>query len=490
MNAFDYFFEYTRDLNKDFVLNKNDSVSFKQLYDNSVKLASWLRNEIGQEKPVLLLTPNSVFSVTVYLAVIKSGNHVVPLNPEIEQKNLEFIVNQTGATHVFVTNRVLKRLQLPNLRCITETDYLSVFHDSKQKVIHAEDDIGENKMAEIIFTSGSTGIPKGVMLSHKNLIANTSSIVEYLQLSRNDIMMVVLPFYYCYGLSLLHTHLRCGGSLVFHNSFMFIGSFIKNLKEYNCTGFAGVPSHFQLLLRKTKSFKESVFPSLRYVTQAGGKLHNTFIHEFAEAFPEVKFYVMYGQTEATARLSYLPPEFLSRKLGSIGKGIPGVELKVVDEDGFESEPGIEGEILAKGDNVMPGYYKDKKATNETIKNGWLHTGDLGYRDEEGFIYLRSRKKEIMKVGGKRISQKEIEEVLVQLPEVVDAAVTAVNDDLLGEAIKAEIVVEDARQNKLTDAEIKIFCSEKLAGYKIPHMIVFTDKLQVTATGKKIKRESR
>ncbi len=488
MNAFDYFFEFTKGLNKDFVLNKNDSVSFQQLHDNSVKLASWLNNEIGQDKPVLLLTPNSVFSITVYLAVIKSGNHIVPLNPEIEQENLDFIVNQTAATHVFITNRVLKRLQLSNLRCITETDYLSLSVGKNHDVNQVEEAFEEHRMAEIIFTSGSTGKPKGVMLSHKNLIANTSSIVEYLQLSGNDIMMVVLPFYYCYGLSLLHTHLRCGGCLVFHNSFMFIGSFINSLKQYQCTGFAGVPSHFQLLLRKTQSFRETVFPSLRYVTQAGGKLHNTFIQEFTGAFPEVKFYVMYGQTEATARLSYLPPEFLSEKLGSVGKGIPGVELKVVDKDGLEREPGKEGEIVAKGDNVMPGYYKDIKATNEIIKNGWLHTGDLGYRDEEGYIYLISRKKEIMKIGGKRVGQKEIEEVLVQLPKVVDAAVTAVHDDVLGEAIKAEIVVEDVKHNDLTDVDVRKFCSDKLAGYKIPHMIVFTDKLDVTATGKKIKRE--
>lgn len=486
MNAFDYFFEHTKEVNKPFILNQNDSVSFRELYVHTMKLASWIRNEIGQEKPVLLLAPNAVFSVTAYLAVIKSGNHIVPLNPDIEQENLNFILNQTKAILVFTSDRILNRLNFQTAMCITEKDYRSLFNEIEKDRIHAETEFQENRMAEIIYTSGSTGKPKGVILSHKNLIANTSSIVEYLQLSKEDIMMVVLPFYYCYGLSLLHTHLRCGGSLVFHNSFMFIGSFVKSLKEYNCTGFAGVPSHFQLLLRKTKSFKASVFPSLRYVTQAGGKLHNTFIQEFTGAFPKVKFFVMYGQTEATARLSYLPPGYLKLKLGSIGRGIPGVELKVVDEGGNEAEPGKEGEILAKGDNIMLGYYKDSKATGETVINQWLYTGDLGYRDEEGFVYLSSRKKEIMKVGGKRISPKEIEEVLVQLPEVIDAAVTAVDDDLLGEAIKAEIVVEDGKGNTLTIEDVKEFCSEKLAHYKIPHIIQFTENMQIAATGKKVK----
>ena len=130
-----------------------------------------------------------------------------------------------------------------------------------------------------------------------------------------------MPFYYCYGLSLLHTHLRVGGAVHMNNSFIFIGSVIDDLNTYKCTGFAGVPSHFQILLRKTKDFKTTKFHTLRYVTQAGGKLHTAFIEEFIDAFPDIRFNVMYGQTEATARLSYLPPEDLRRKLGSLGRGI-------------------------------------------------------------------------------------------------------------------------------------------------------------------------
>src|SRR5690606_39012272 len=175
-------------------------------------------------------------------------------------------------------------------------------------------------LAEIVYTSGSTGLPKGVMISHQNIIANTQSIIEYLSLTSKDIMQVVLPFFYCYGLSLLHTHLRVGGSIVLNNSFIFIGSVINDLKRYRCTGFAGVPSHYQILLKKSQSFKTTDFPDLRYVTQAGGKLHDVFIDEFIDTFPKIAFFVMYGQTEATARLSYLPPHMVSVKKGSIGKG--------------------------------------------------------------------------------------------------------------------------------------------------------------------------
>ncbi len=256
------------------------------------------------------------------------------------------------------------------------------------------------RCAEIIFTSGSTGKPKGVMISHKNLIANTGSIVEYLKLIRDDRMLVVLPFYYCYGLSLLHTHLRVGGSIVFNNSFIFLGKVIKDLLEYKCTGFAGVPSHFQILLRKSDSFKKTKFPDLKYVTQAGGKLAPIFIDEFRESHPEVKFIVMYGQTEATARLSWLPPELYEKKKGSMGKGIPGVELKVVNENGEKIKPGETGEVIARGDNIMMGYFADEEGTKNAIRNGWLYTGDLGTVDEDGYIYLTARSKEIIKSQGK------------------------------------------------------------------------------------------
>ncbi len=171
--------------------------------------------------------------------------------------------------------------------------------------------------------------------------------MNILDLDQNDIMLVVLPFYYCYGLSLLHTHLKVGGSIVLNNSFIFLGSVINDLKDYKCTGFAGVPSHFQILLKKSQSFKTTEFPDLKYVTQAGGKLHAVFIKEFIKSFPEIDFYIMYGQTEATARLSYLPPELVKTKITSIGKAIPGVEFKVVNDKGEEVAIGEEGEIIGK-----------------------------------------------------------------------------------------------------------------------------------------------
>ena len=178
------------------------------------------------------------------------------------------------------------------------------------------------------------------MVSHGNILANTESIINCLDLTGNDRIMTVLPFHYCFGTSLLHTHLRVGGSLVVDSRFLYPEVILQRMVDAGCTGFAGVPSHFQILLRNS-SLRKKTFPCLRYVQQAGGALASAFIRDLREALPETKIFIMYGQTEATAR-SYLPPEYLEDKIGSIGRGIPGVKLTVVDAAGQEVRPGETG----------------------------------------------------------------------------------------------------------------------------------------------------
>lgn len=486
MNVFDYFFESTHQLKKDFVLNPKQTIAFDALYQDSLKMASYLDESIGARQNVLIICPNSVFFLTAYLGVLKSGNACVPLNFTIEQDNLDYILDTTESQLVFVSKAIKRKLNFPDHVVLIDED-MSKDIIQNQSINTVLSNFDSEQLAEIIFTSGSTGKPKGVMLSHKNIIANTNSIIEYLKLTSNDIMLVVLPFFYCYGLSLLHTHLRVGGSIVFNNSFIFLGSVINDLKNYKCTGFAGVPSHFQILLKKSKTFKTTEFPDLKYVTQAGGKLHAIFIKEFIKAFPDIDFYVMYGQTEATARLSYLPLEVLKTKTASIGKGIPGVELKVVNKKGQPVNVDEEGELLAKGDNVMMGYYKDEDSTNKTIIDGWLHTGDMAKIDADNYLYLVARKKEIIKVGGKRVSPKEIEEVILSVPEVVDCTIVGVEDDILGEALKATVVLNTKQgQDKIEETILKA-CSKKLAHYKIPKQFEFDTNFKMSLTGKKIKK---
>ncbi len=483
MNAFDYFFEKTSDLDKFFLVGK-DNLSFKELYTSSSHLASWLRNEFGANKNILLLSVNNRFFLIAYFAIIKSGNVCIPLDPNIEKENLKYITELTNPVMIFMTRDIEKKISVGSVKCIFPDTIRN--DELRGPLTPIEQDFDSEACAEIIFTSGSTGVPKGVMISHKNLIANTGSIVTYLKLNKEDRMLVVLPFYYCYGLSLLHTHLRVGGSIVLNNSFIFLGSIIKNLLEYKCTGFAGVPSHFQILLRKSDNFKTTKFPDLKYVTQAGGKLAPIFIDEFRHSHPEITFIVMYGQTEATARLSYLPPELYEAKKGSMGKGIPGVELRVINEKGEKIKPGEIGEVIAQGDNVMIGYFKDEEGTKNTIRNGWLYTGDLGTVDKDDYIFLTARKKEIIKVGGKRISPKEIEAVILELPEVVDCTIEGVEDELLGEALKATLVIRTENGKEMMVDKIKQHCSRHLALYKVPQIFELKEQLVISATGKKIK----
>ncbi|MBN1386916.1 MAG: AMP-binding protein [Bacteroidales bacterium] len=483
MNAIDYFFENTSRLDKLFLAGKEE-ITYKNLYKESLKLASWIRKEIGTGNNIIILSVNNLFMLKTYLAVIKSENVCIPLDPRIEQDNFDYIAKLTEPSMILLTEDIMKRLPLGDYRCILPSDIADI-EEYKESDLNYETDSEE--CAEIIFTSGSTGEPKGVMISHKNLIANTSSIVEYLQLTADDRMLVVLPFYYCYGLSLLHTHLRVGGSIVFNNSFIFLGRVIQDLIDYECTGFAGIPSHFQILLRKSDTFKETSFPHLKYVTQAGGKLASIFMDEFREAHPEIRFTVMYGQTEATARLSWLPPELLDERRGSMGKGIPGVELRVVNEKGEKIKPGEIGEVVAKGDNVMMGYFHDEEGTKKALRNGWLYTGDLGTVDEDGYIYLTARSKEIIKVRGKRVSPKEIEAVILEIPGIIDCTISSIDDEIEGEKLKATVVIRKDYKNSLTGEVIQQHCSQHLALFKIPQVFDLKDELTITATGKKIKK---
>lgn len=483
MNVFDYFFEGHQTDDKNFVLGTQDPISYKELYGQSLKFASYLSTNFGENNNIILIGQNSTFFIIAYLGILKSGNVCVPLNFAIEKDNFDYIAKLTDCKTFILANKIQSLLPVePSFTVINETVLKDILAQESTSFPYSNFDA--SRLGEIIFTSGSTGEPKGVMISHRNIISNTNSIIAYLHLTSNDTMGVVLPFFYCYGLSLLHTHLRVGASIVLLNNFIFLGAIIKGLNDYKCTGFAGVPSHFQILLKKSQTFKTTEFPNLRYVTQAGGKLHKVFIEEFIEAFPQIKFHVMYGQTEATARLSHLDPNELKAHISSIGKAIPGVELKVIDKRGKIAAINKAGELIAKGDNIMMGYYKDPQGTSKVLKNGWLYTGDIVKMDINGFIHLVARKKEILKIGGKRVSPKEIEDVIITIPEVVDCTITSIYDALLGEAIKATVVLKnDIDEAEMTSIILR-YCAKKLSAYKIPQQIVFQKTITTNATGKK------
>jgi long-chain acyl-CoA synthetase len=331
----------------------------------------------------------------------------------------------------------------------------------------------DRDLAAIIYTSGSTGQPRGVMLTHRNFVANTRSIVAYLGLTAADRVVCVLPFHYVYGLSLLHTHIAVGGSVVIENRSAFPNVVLAAMQEHDATGFAGVPSTFALMLHRS-NLEEVQLPTLRYVTQAGGAMPPARITEWLRRGPKADFFVMYGATEAAARLAYLPPVDLTRKLGSIGRAIPGVEIIVVTESGNRARPCELGELVASGDNISLGYWNNPQETAARFGPLGYRTGDLGYADDDGYLYLVGRQHDMLKVGAHRVGVKEIEDVLHTHPAVYEAAVVGAPHDMLGEAPVAFVALKtavDDMQNTL-----RAHCAAQLAAYKVPLRVVQQDEL--------------
>lgn len=447
---------------------------------------------------VLLRGENSFFWVATYLGILQAGLICVPLPVGISAADLHYIHDVTEPCLTFAQARIVRRDQHPCDSPLIIDAPVPVQHGLSvegnfEEIISAPCSVrptphlSRDDLAALMFTSGTTGKPRGVMVSHGNIVANTESIIQALGLAADDRMMAVLPFHYCFGASLLHTHLRIGGSLVLDPRFLFPDKVLERMQQTQCTGFAGVPSHYQILLRRS-SFQRMQFPHLRHLQQAGGHLAPAFVHELRGSFPNVKTFVMYGQTEATARLSCMPVEMLDKKPGSIGKGIPGVRLRVMNA-GREVSPGETGEIVAEGNNITRGYWRAPEETAASFRGRSLHTGDIATVDEDGYIYVVDRAKEFLKCGGTRISCRRIEEQLLEFGGLLEAAVVGMPDEILGEAVKAFVVPRNTNHENLEDELIE-FCRRTMASTAVPRSFVILDALPRNESGKVLKSALR
>jgi len=298
---------------------------------------------------------------------------------------------------------------------------------------------------------------------------------------------VILPQYYCYGRSVLQTHLLAGGSIFLDPRFAFPRVVLEAIAAEGCTGFAGVPLTFEIIRRQV-DVASIAFPRLRYLTQAGGAMAPETIAWVRGAFQPARLFVMYGQTEATARLSYLPPEDGERKRGSIGVPIAGVELRVVDESGGEVPVGTVGHLVARGDNVTLGYLDEPEETAAILHDGWLWTGDLARRDDDGYFFHEGRSKEILKIGGHRVSPVAIEQAVGRHPGVAEVAVVGIPHDLMGEVPAAYFVARDAAGP--TDEELRQFCREQLPPYMVPVQFTRVESLPRNEAGKLLRAQLR
>lgn len=480
-------------------------MAYGELDMRSNQLANFLReNNVGRGDRVAVLYENSFTYIISYFAVLKAGALAVPLNTDITAHLLTYYLNHSGSK-ALITNSRFYDLTLTAAQGAPELNHVIVEHEDSLypagqlacKVFRLEhifdralDKDPEVRLidldaAAIVYTSGSTGDPKGVLLSHLNIVSNTKSTVEYLRLTADDRVMVTLPFCYIYGQSLLLTHFAVGGTVVINNHFLYPEEIVRAIKKMEATGFAGVPSTFVRMLKRS-SIKETSLEALRYVTQAGGHMAPGIRQEVAKAFAPALLYIMYGATEAAPRLTYLEPGKLSSKPASIGKAIPNVEVLVVDKAGQPVAPFVTGEIVARGSNIMAGYWNDQETTNEVLQGGYYRTGDLGQIDDEGYIYIVGRSKDMIKSDGYRVSAREVEDAIIEINGIAEVAVVGIEDEVTGEAIKAYLMLDNGGQVTLKALRRKL--KGRLPEYKMPRYVEVLDHFPTNESGKILKAE--
>ena len=441
------------------------------------------RRGVARGDRVAILAHNGVEYVAAYYGALAAGAIAVPLNTAADPHSLLGYLADAGAKVLVVgprLERLVQRAQ-PPVPVVT-------YADAAGEPDAALDlPLGGDDVASIIYTSGSTGRPRGAVLAHRALCANIRSIVQYLALGEHDRVLALLPFYYVYGKSVLNTAVAVGATIVVENRFQYPNVALDTLERERCTGFSGVPSTFAILMDRS-NFAERPLADLRWVTQAGGGMSPALTRRVLEALRGRTLFVMYGATEASARLAYVPPEELPACIGSIGRAIPDVELTVRRPDGGECAVDEVGELYARGPNLMNGYWNDPEETARALGPHGYRTGDLARRDEAGRLWLVGRAKDMLKVGGHRVAAREIEDAIGEHPGVSECAVIGVPDELLGDRLVAFVVPRAA--DAVDAPRLGAFLKDRLAAYKIPSTIHLRDALPKNPSGKVMKEALR
>ncbi len=465
--------------------------------------AALTEHGVGRGDRAGIYLEKSFEAIVAILAVSQAGAVFVNINPLLKPRQVRYILKDCGIQTLVADANRLAALEPGSVRVAfftgdtpppasAATSLASVpeiFQHGGDG--HASRPVLETDPAAIIYTSGSTGLPKGVVLSHRNVVAGAQIVSSYLGTANDDRILSVLPFSFDYGLNQLTTALRMGATLVLQHSRM-PGDLLRSLRDDEITQLAGVPPLWPLVLQSTRSLEERPLIHLRCLTNSGGRVPSRYLEELRRLLPSTRIYLMYGLTEAF-RSTYLPPEELDRGPDCIGKPVPNTEIRVLDESGQECDTGAIGELVHRGPTVALGYWGKEAETRAVFRPAPLaspafdnrervvYSGDLVRRDAGGFLYFVGRRDGLIKSQGYRVSPEEVEDLIVSTGIVREVCAFGVSDQEIGERIVA-VVVPRGSDDGVAD-RIRAFCLENGPSYLVPRVIFLARELPKTPSGK-------
>ncbi len=489
---------------------EDKKLSYKELDDKTTRLSLFLIEAgIHRNDRVAIFLDNSVESVIALFGILKAGAIFVMLSASMKATKLNYILKNSGASFLITHTNKFRVLE----NSLNKTDELGhiiwctpdaknrdakkikkdKIESSWESIFKRNLDFNAKKntktididLSHIIYTSGSTGNPKGVMSSHSNTLSATRSISQYLEMNTQDIIMNVLPFSFDYGLYQIFITFINGATLIIEKSFAFPYTILEKISEQKVTGFPIVPTMAALLF-KIKDLTTFDFSSLRFLSNTAAALPFNHIEKLQMLFPAAQIYSMYGLTECK-RVSYLPPEDIKRKKDSVGIAMPNEEVFVVDENGKEVGPNVVGELVIRGANVMQGYWKDPETTAKVFKPGrysgetLLYSGDFFKKDEEGYLYFISRKDDMIKTKGERVSPKEIESMLYEMTGLSEVSIFGIPDEIFGQSIVAAVVLE--KDKEISQKDLRKYCAQNLEPFMVPKVFKFYKEFPKLLSGK-------
>jgi len=481
---------------KVFLFDPFDEATFAQVAGRADCIAAYLLTTgIRPRDRVLIQLRKSIGEVAAMLAVAKVGAVVVNISTTWTREQVEFVAADCGAKLLVTEPSMARSLVdqgtnphrlLASARLADHPEIAAIANLPAARVAGAE--CGPSDLAAIIYTSGSTGKPKGVMLTNANILEGARSVTEYLGLTGNDRLLSVLPYSFDYGLNQLTTMMLVGGSVV-HQPVVMASEIVRVIRQRNVTGFAAVPPLWIQVVRLLAAIPVSL-PSLRYVTNSGGKIPLNILEQMPHVFPGVRIFLMYGLTEAF-RSTYLPPEQFAAKAGSIGRAIPGADIFVIKHGEGVAGPGEQGELVHRGPLVSQGYWNQPEATAAKIRpcpelrhligdEHVVYSGDIVRVDEDGDLWFVGRNDALIKTSGYRVSPDEIEDFVHRSGMVTDVVAFGVEDEILGQSVQVAVTFLGEAEHDMLLAH----CRKVMPPYMVPRRIhIWPEAMPRTASGK-------